>query len=96
MKTVNEIKKVLAEHKEELKQKYNVKEIGIFGSYVRGEQTKNSDLDILVKFRKPIGLDFVELADYLEAVLKTKVDLVSSGAIKPSRRKYIMQDLVHV
>jgi len=50
MKTLEEIKKILRQHKTELKEKYGVKEIGIFGSYVRGEQKKKSDIDILVEF----------------------------------------------
>ena len=48
MKTLREIRKILAAHKKELKRKYTVKEIGIFGSYVREEQKKKSDIDILV------------------------------------------------
>ncbi len=56
MKTLNEIKKILLEHKQELKEKYKVKSIAIFGSYARGEQTEKSDIDILVEFYEPIGL----------------------------------------
>ena len=48
--TVEEIRKILREHKDELRKKYGVLEIGIFGSYVRGEQEKDSDVDILVEF----------------------------------------------
>jgi len=54
MKTLDEIKNILAQHKEELRQKYKVKEIGIFGSYVRGEQKRKSDVDILVEFKEPM------------------------------------------
>ena len=96
MKKLNEIKKVLGKHKKELEQKYKVKEIGIFGSYVRGEQNKNSDLDVLVTLRQPIGLEFVDMAEYLEDILRIKVHLVSSGAIKPNRRRYIRKDLIYV
>ncbi len=96
MKTLDEIKNILAQHKEELADRYKVKEIGIFGSYVRGEQNKRSDLDILVEFKEPIGLDFVELAELLESILEVKVDLVSKGAVKPNRWKYIKEDLIYV
>jgi hypothetical protein len=50
MKTIDEIKGILKEHKKEVSQKYKVREIGIFGSFVRGEQKKRSDIDILVEF----------------------------------------------
>ncbi|PIU56097.1 MAG: nucleotidyltransferase [Chloroflexi bacterium CG07_land_8_20_14_0_80_45_17] len=96
MKTVDEIKSILAQHKEELRDRYKVKEIGIFGSYIRGEQREKSDLDILVEFEKPIGLEFIELAEFLESILEVKVDLVSKGAVKSNRWKYIEEDLIYV
>ena len=82
MKTIEEIEKMLSEHKDEIKENFKVKEIGIFGSYARNEQKDRSDIDILVEFEEPIGLLFVDLADYLENLLKVSVDLVSIGAIK--------------
>lgn len=96
MKTLDEIKNILTQHKEELVDKYKVKEIGIFGSYIRGEQEGESDVDILVEFKEPIGLEFIELAEFLESILEVKVDLVSKGAIKPNRWRYIKEDLVYV
>jgi len=54
--TLTEIKEVLTLHKKDLTEKYHVKDIGIFGSYVKGKQRKRSDIDILVEFTKPIGL----------------------------------------
>ena len=96
MKTVKQIKKILIQHKKELADRYKVKEIGIFGSYVRGEEKDKSDLDILVEFNEPIGLKFIELAEFLENILGVKIDLVSKGAIKPNRWKYIEEDLVYV
>ena len=95
-KTVGEIEAILTQHKEELKERYKVKKIGIFGSYVRGEQNEKSDLDILVDFKESIGLEFIELAEFLETILGMKVDLVSKGAIKPERWKYIENDLIYV
>lgn len=96
MKTLDEIKNILAQHKKELADRYKVKEIGIFGSYIRGEQEEKSDLDILVEFEEPIGLEFIELAEFLESILGVKVDLVSKGAVKPNRWKYIEEELVYV
>ena len=96
MKTLDEIKSVLAQHKEELADKYKVSQIGVFGSYIRGEQGEKSDVDILVEFKEPIGLKFTELAEFLESILGVKVDLVSKGAVKPNRWKYIEEDLIYV
>ena len=96
MKNLEEVRGLLEEHKEELKNRYGVSRIGIFGSYARNEQIEESDIDILVEFERPIGLDFVTLADHLEALLGFKVDLVSRGAIKPNRWKYVAEDLLYV
>ena len=98
MKTLEEIKKILGEHKEELKKKFGVKEIGIFGSYVRNEQTEISDIDILVDFEKPIGLEIVDLKEYLEKILGIKVNLVPKGGVvrKPLLWKYIKEEVIYV
>ncbi|MDI6821678.1 MAG: nucleotidyltransferase family protein [Actinomycetota bacterium] len=96
MKTSDEIKQILTEHKEELKEKYGVKEIGIFGSYVRGEYKKKSDLDILVEFEedREIGLlKFVNMENYLSELLGVKVDLVEKSALKPRIGKHILREV---
>ncbi|MBI5730050.1 MAG: nucleotidyltransferase domain-containing protein, partial [Ignavibacteriales bacterium] len=66
MITLSLAKKVLRKNKSYLQQKYFIDEIGIFGSYTRGEQNSKSDIDLLVSFRKPIGLEFVDLSEELE------------------------------
>lgn len=96
MRTLEEIKNILAEYREELKEKYKVQKIGIFGSYVRGEQNNKSDLDFLVEFEVPVGFEFIHLADFLEKILGIKVDLTTQDAIKPNRWKYIKEDLIYV
>jgi len=100
MKMKNELEmfvKTLAEHKEELQQRYKVKEIGIFGSVVRGEQKGTSDVDILVEFEKPIGFfTFLELEEYLSNLLGLKVDLVSKKALKPNIGRYILQEVIPI
>jgi len=96
VKTLDEIRDILARHKKELADRYKVKEIGIFGSYVRGEEKRKSDIDILVDFKEPIGLRFIELAEFLESILEIRVDLVSKGAVKPNRWRYIKEDLIYV
>jgi len=96
MKNLEELKKIINQHKKELEEKYKVKSIAIFGSYVRNEQNAESDVDILVEFREPVGLLFIHLADYLEEILSVKVDLLTPEAIKPNRKKYILEKLVYV
>jgi len=96
MKSLEEIKKIINSHKKEIEEKYKVKSIAIFGSYIRKEQTADSDIDILVEFKEPVGFEFFRLARFLEEILGIKVDLVTPDGIKPNRRKYIMKELVYV
>lgn len=96
MKNLEGIKKILAEYKEELRKKYRVKEIGIFGSFVRGEQRKKSDIDLLVDFEEPPSLfEFMDLEDYLSELLGLKVDLVSKDALKPRIGEKILKEVVY-
>lgn len=97
MKTLDEMKTILAEHKEELKEKYNVKEIGIFGSYVQGEQNIRSDMDILVEFSGlPDVFILIDLEDYLETLLEKKIDLVRKAAIRHELREIILKEVVYI
>ena len=96
MTTLAEIKKTLTNNKERLATKYGLSFIAIFGSYGRGQQTENSDIDILVEFQKPIGIEFIDLANELEKLLKIKVDLVSKKGVRPQYLKQIEQDLNYV
>jgi predicted nucleotidyltransferase len=97
MKNLEEIKRMLSRHKNHLKKKYNVKYIGIFGSFVRGQQKKSSDIDILVEFDRPIDLfEFIKLEDELSRLLGIKVDLVSKKALKPYIGKRILEEVVAV
>lgn len=86
---------VIAKHKERLVDRYNIKEIGIFGSYVRGEQKKGSDLDILVDYEVVPGLlSFINLENYLTELLKTRVDLVDKEGLRPELRDAILREVV--
>lgn len=96
MKTITEIRSELARHKPVLARKYHIHSFGIFGSYAQGTATENSDIDILVQFDKPIGFDFVTLAEELESILKMKVDVVSQNALKPKMFEMIKKDLIYV
>jgi len=98
-KIVEEIKKILRTHKEELREKYGIEEIGIFGSYVRGEQKEDSDIDILIEFKPDARislLDFVELENHISDLLRVKVDLVEKSALKPRIGKHILKEVVHL
>jgi len=97
MPTVEKLKAILALHKENLKKNYKVKEIGIFGSYVRHEQKKKSDLDVLVTFYETIDLfTFFELENYLSDILGVKVDLVMKDGIKPRLKERILNEAIYV
>jgi len=96
VKRLDELKKIINQNRAILEQQYKVARIAIFGSCARGEQTDKSDVDILVEFKEPVGFTFIHLADFLEDLLQTKVDLITPDAIKPNRRKYIMEDLTYV
>lgn len=91
-KTINKIKpkiiKVLRE--------YNIKKAGIFGSYARGEQKKDSDIDIIITPPKGIGFGFAGIAIKLEETLKKKVDLITYNGIYHLLRKKILDEEVRI
>ena len=93
---LDEILKLLADEKPNLAREFKVRTLGLFGSYARGDQHSESDIDILVDVDPAIGLEFVTLADRLENLLGTRVELVSKRAIKPRFLKYIEKDLLYV
>jgi hypothetical protein len=99
MKYVEKIKKKLEELKPSLEEKFKVKSIGIFGSYVRGEEKKESDLDILVEFEESADLsllDFIRLENHLSEELGVKVDLVEKGTLKLRIGKHILEEVVTI
>ena len=97
MKTFEKLKDILAEHKQELRIRFKVEEIGIFGSYVRKEQKKRSDLDVLVSFSETIDLFmFGQLENYLSDILDVKVDLVMKDSLKPRLKDRILNEAVYV
>jgi len=90
---------ILKEHKEELKEKYGVKEIGVFGSCVRGEQKRVSDIDILIEFKSDARislLDFVGIENYISDLLEARVDLVEKSGLKPRIGKHILKEVVYL
>ena len=88
---------LLRQHLPELRQKYNVKSLGVFGSFVRGEQQDDSDLDVLVEFFDPPSLvKFVQLEEQLHQLAGIQVDLVMASALKPNIGKRIMREVISV
>lgn len=96
MKTLEEVKKILAERKEDIRKKYGVIILGVFGSIARGEQKETSDVDILVEIEKPIGFAFFELWDELEKLLGCKVDLVRRSLIREEIKESILREVVRI
>ena len=80
---------------EELKQRYPIKSIALYGSYARGEQDSSSDIDLLVDFTQPIGMEIIDLTLDMEKILNSKVDIVTYNAIKNRLFKYIKDELVY-
>lgn len=96
MKTLQEIKATLSSHKNRLYEKYPIRSMAIFGSVSRKENTENSDVDILVEFSGKIGIRFIDLADELERIIGSKVDLVSKKGIQKKYLQAINEDLIYV
>jgi hypothetical protein len=98
MKTLEELKKILAEHKDEIREKYGVVILGLFGSYAREEQKETSDVDIIVELERPIGLKFYEFWDYIENILGTKADVLTLSALKQKTLLWekVKEDIVYV
>lgn len=97
MKNLAEIKQLLVQHKLILQELYKVKELGIFGSYVRQEQTETSDVDVLVEFYEtPSLLKFVNLENYLSDNLGVKVDLVHKAGLKPRIGERILAEVIYL
>jgi len=87
----------LRRHLPELREKYGVKNLGVFGSYVRGEQRKRSDVDILVEYEEaPSMFRFIDLQEHLAEILDVKVDLVMRTALKPAIGQRILSEVVAV
>ena len=94
---VDSIKKKIRENMSYLREKYRVRTIGIFGSYVRGENGTDSDLDVLVEFDEPPTLlEFIALERYIGELTGRKVDLVMKTALKPRIGEHILEEVVYV
>ena len=96
-RSVDEIRQDLRLHLPDLQARYGVTYLGIFGSFVRGEQTKTSDVDILVEFDRPgTLLDFIHLQNDLVDLLGVRVDLVEKSGLKPAIKPHVLAEVVPV
>lgn len=97
MTTFDEINQALSEHLEELRRDYGVVEIGVFGSFARGEQRDESDVDLLVQLSRPVGfVTFMRLENHLREILGRNVDLVTKKALKPYIGRQILEEVRYV
>lgn len=90
------IRSKLSSHRDDIFAKFAVKNMAIFGSFARGDQRSDSDIDILVEFDRPVGVEFIDLANHLESILKRRVDLVSRRGIKAKYFDRIESELEYV
>jgi predicted nucleotidyltransferase len=97
MRELGEIKSKIRERMPIFRDKYKVKTLSVFGSYIRGEQGKASDIDILVEFYETIDLfTFIQLEEFLSETLGIKVDLVMKDTLKPRIKDNILREAVTV
>ena len=97
MYNTSQIIKILETQKKELEKKYPISEMGLFGSFARGDYNEHSDIDILVDFNGRIdGFDYIKIAHHLEDAFKQKIDLVSRKGIKAKYISYVENNLIHV
>jgi uncharacterized protein len=99
MKSLKEIKRQLEALKPILKMNFSVDAIELFGSYVRGEQTEKSDLDVLVTFSEPNNVDlfrFIELRLFLKDELGVDVDLIEKDTLKPRLKSQVLEEAIKV
>ena len=88
---------IIASRLKELKSRYNVEKIGIFGSFGRGDDQSSSDVDILVSFSRPVDLfTFIELKEYLETLLGRGVDLATENALKPLMKDRVLREVSYL
>lgn len=96
-KTLQDIQQLLKQQKLMLEKKYKINQVGIFGSYIRGEQTQKSDLDILIDYQEaPSLITLIELEYYLSDIVGIKVDLVTKKGLKPQLKDYILKETVYL
>ena len=94
---IEEIKKVLKDVEDIVRREFKAEIVGIFGSFAKGEEREDSDIDLLVRFQRGATLfDLVGLADFLEERLGRKVDVISERALRDEIREQVMGEIVRL
>lgn len=93
MQDLESVIQVLRKNLPELKGRFSVSKIGIFGSFAKGNQSDDSDLDIYVEFDRVPGLEFMELTEHLERIVRKKVDILTPSGLKSIRNGRIRHDI---
>jgi uncharacterized protein len=96
MTTLETIRSRIGSQRSELFGRYGIKNLAVFGSFARGDARPDSDVDLLVEFATPVGVEFIDLADQLELILQRRVDLVSRHGIKTKYFESIRSELEYV
>jgi uncharacterized protein len=86
---------LLTRHGDEIRQRFAVEKIGLFGSYARGEAHSDSDVDLLVEFKQPTFDHYMDLKFFLEDLLQVEVDLVLADTVKPRLTPYIRREVIY-
>lgn len=98
--TTDKLAQILDEHREYLRTEFGVEKIGVFGSYRKGTENQDSDIDLVIEFSRQIGFRFIELADYLEELFGVPVDILTPGGVQgirvPQVATEIQESLINV
>lgn len=89
------VEQLLRSNLPDLSAKYGVRKIGLFGSFVKGEPSETSDVDLVMEFERPIGLQFIELAEYLKYLLGRRVDLLTPAGIQAIRVTRVAENIAN-
>ena len=93
---LHQYRQILAQQKQQLLKTYPIKTLGLFGSVVRNDFTSESDIDVIVEFTRPVGIEFIELAVDLEKIFQRKVDLVSRKGLREETFDFIKEEIQYV
>ncbi len=97
MKTLEEILQILRQQKSGIQEKYSVTELGVFGSYARGSQTEQSDVDVLIDYQEPLSLlELIHLENSLSDYLGIKVDVVTKRGMKSRILERVLPEVIYV
>lgn len=89
-----DVLKILKSNNNEIKKKFGVRRVGIFGSYARGEEKETSDVDVLVEFEEPTFRNFMGLVFFLEDIFGREVDLVTTKGLSPYIRPHVEKEVI--